>query len=826
MQNTPSGPEFIRLLRQAGVEADDRRLAEIVWLARLLTPEAEPPPAKLAPPGLKDEAGPWQEAKPESPAAAWGPIEIVTRSYREQRANEVFLNTAADAEGGIRVSRRRVAGVPALPDAEALGRALRPFQRRVRGPGPGPLDEVATVELAAESGLILPVRGPKRERWFDAAVVFEDRPAMVVWRETIREFRRLLERHGAFRDAQLWRIEFPDDDAEPRLLSFSGAARDLHALHDPSGRRLVFLFSDGVSAVWRDGRMRQAVAQWGARMPVVLVQVLSEAQWFRTAHGDPASRVRTARAGSPNERLEPEAAEAGGPRLPVVMPYPRSLGRWAAMLMNGGEAVPALELPAGPASPASVERAAARSNGEIEAEARLRSLTDPARKLVRYLSAVPLQTPVMRLIQRAMLPDSRVEHLAEIMLSGLIKRANPDRDVATLAEDEIDFDFIRDDLRDSLQRELRFGELDFVLRCVSDYVSDRTGSRCDLRALIADSQGPITVSREAFPFARIAARALALHGIRPAAGYGEIVEGRGTGWVRLSPFDFTTVSLDERGKQTRSPSFYARQFIENLGDGVALEMVETPGGEFLMGTSPKDADAARKEAKRQGASPDWIDAELPQHPVNVSPFYIGKFTITQAQWRAVAEWPKVERDLKPDPSRFKGDDRPVETVSWEDAQEFCARLRAKTGRAYRLPTEAEWEYACRAGTTTPFAFGETITPEIVNYDGNYPYAKAKKGEFRNETISVGSLGEANAFGLFDMHGNVWEWCEDVWHKNYEGAPTDGSAWLSGGDSSFRLLRGGSWLHLSIHCRSAYRDLNTPDLRVNDIGVRVVVARVS
>src|SRR5205085_7774301 len=123
---------------------------------------------------------------------------------------------------------------------------------------------------------------------------------------------------------------------------------------------------------------------------------------------------------------------------------------------------------------------------------------------------------------------------------------------------------------------------------------------------------------------------------------------------------------------------------------------------------------------------------------------------------------------------------------------FCARLRRATGHEYRLPSEAEWEYACRAGTTTPFAIGENITPDFVNYNGNYPYCKAQKGQYRERTVSVGSLGVANSWGLYDMHGNVCEWCDDIWAENYNRLPTDGSPNLSVGDMDLHVLRGGSW----------------------------------
>ncbi len=242
-------------------------------------------------------------------------------------------------------------------------------------------------------------------------------------------------------------------------------------------------------------------------------------------------------------------------------------------------------------------------------------------------------------------------------------------------------------------------------------------------------------------------------------------------------FEFETVTLDSNGNITSRRKAQARQLIEDLGNGVTLEMVEIPAGTFTMGSPGNEANRS--------------DDEGPPHDVSVGSFYMGKFEVTQAQWKAVAGLPKDYTELKSDPSYFKGNDRPVENVSWWEAMEFCTRLSRKTGNIYRLPTEAEWEYACRAGTTTPFAFGETITPDIVNYDGNHPYGSAPKGTYRRSTIDVGSLGVANGFGLYDMAGNAWEWCMDNWHGNYNGAPVDGSAW-GGGDTSYRVLRGGSW----------------------------------
>ncbi|MDD1424643.1 formylglycine-generating enzyme family protein, partial [Dolichospermum sp. ST_sed9] len=143
----------------------------------------------------------------------------------------------------------------------------------------------------------------------------------------------------------------------------------------------------------------------------------------------------------------------------------------------------------------------------------------------------------------------------------------------------------------------------------------------------------------------------------------------------------------------------------------------------------------------------------------------------------------------------------------------------RTGKNYRLPSEAEWEYACRAGTTTPFHFGETITTNLANYNGNYTYGGGIKGIYREETTEVGSFGVANNFGLYDMHGNVWEWCQDSWHSNYEGEPTDESAWLD--TEEYRMLRGGSWNYGPGLCRSAFRYYSYLDLNYHFIGFRVV-----
>ena len=221
-----------------------------------------------------------------------------------------------------------------------------------------------------------------------------------------------------------------------------------------------------------------------------------------------------------------------------------------------------------------------------------------------------------------------------------------------------------------------------------------------------------------------------------------------------------------------------------------LTLIEIPAGSFLMGSPPDE--------------PERLDDEGPQHKVKLESFFISQTPITQAQWRAVAAWQPLPaerwgRNLNPDPSNFQTregqaegevrlfegeantDNRPVERVSWLDAIEFCNRLSQRTGRTYTLPSESQWEYACRAGRAKPFYFGDTISTKLANYDGKYAYAGGPQGVNREQTTPVGVFS-ANAWGLHDMHGNVWEWCLDVWHASYDlgqqKAPGDGSPWLN------------------------------------------------
>jgi len=259
-------------------------------------------------------------------------------------------------------------------------------------------------------------------------------------------------------------------------------------------------------------------------------------------------------------------------------------------------------------------------------------------------------------------------------------------------------------------------------------------------------------------------------------------------------FEFDVITVDAYGKENSRTKSFARFFAEDLGNSIVLEMVYIPGGTFMMGS-------LNNEEGR-------YDYESPQHQVTVPAFYAGKYPITQGQWQAVMG------------NKFNDEKRPIVSIWWDKAVEFCGQLSQKTGKKYRLLSEAEWEYACRARTTTPFHFGQTITPEFVNYQGNRPYANAPTGLYRQERTDVGNF-PPNAFGLYDMHGNVCEWCSDRWHSNYNGAPTDGSSWETGTGND-RVLRGGSWYHNAVLCRSAMRNWDATGSLYTFLGFRVAL----
>ena len=277
----------------------------------------------------------------------------------------------------------------------------------------------------------------------------------------------------------------------------------------------------------------------------------------------------------------------------------------------------------------------------------------------------------------------------------------------------------------------------------------------------------------------------------------------------LSTLEFDTITLKQAGQVKQAQKRTAQYFAEPVGEAEPLAMVAIPEGQFWMG-------ASRSELEAKGH-------EFPRHQVRVGNFFISQSPVTQAQWAAVAALSRVNRELNPEPAYFQGQDRPVDSVSWLEAMEFCDRLSQRTGRRYQLPSEAQWEYACRAGTQTPFHTGETITGQFANYVSSYTYRAEPAETYQQMTSPVKSVVAANAFGLHDMHGNVWEWCADSWHANYKGAPTNGQAWVTAHQpqAQRRTIRGGSWMDRPASVRSASRSGYRASALNRTIGFRVV-----
>jgi formylglycine-generating enzyme required for sulfatase activity len=271
----------------------------------------------------------------------------------------------------------------------------------------------------------------------------------------------------------------------------------------------------------------------------------------------------------------------------------------------------------------------------------------------------------------------------------------------------------------------------------------------------------------------------------------------------------------------------------SLPEGLSMEVVQIPKGSFQRGTAPEEVErwVSRLPVYLQSQARTWLSWETPVRPVTVESFWLGKYPVTQKQWRTVSMNLPQESHYLPiytwenrKATVARDDERPVTNVTWLEAYEFCARLSVYTGRDVRLPSEAEWEYACRGGTTMPFNFPQDEAPdeELLNYNGAFPDAA---GLHRWRTVkgpsAVGHVGGPNPFGLFDMHGNVWEWCTDAWRETYKGLPTDGSP-VRGPKELLRVARGGSWSSFACVCRSASRARFLYNEYFDDLGFRIAV----
>ena len=841
------------------MELSDENIADSIWLALQMgtveTPEKPKPKHEDKPEQLPII---FEESDPQPVTEKEPQVSVVTEESIDQTPEKPPVKGVAF----------QTPAAPALQNVLELGRALRPLMRKVPSLSRKVLDEEETVNVIAERDIWLPVTKPEPERWLDLELVVEESSSAFIWRETVNEMQEVLETQGAFRNVRVWSL-LSSNTKKLKLVRRHNSGKPRQRQHShrelihSNQRGVVIFVSDCTSKIWQNGTIHHWLKVWSEKNPTTVLQLFPEYLWDSTQLGAGSKFFGTAIApGVPNPRLVLENLPPWIPIdwknalvLPVILPEPELLKSWCRMVSGAGNTrVPIFLFDLSVKEQFSQKQEHSppelpTPKKEISPTTRVRKFlattSITAQRLAGMMAAAPVNLSVVNLIRKTLLEEATTVHVAEVYMGGLLAPTDS-------KDDEPTYEFLPG-VRRELNQAMGRNETTAVLDAISEYIAERIDRPIrSFRALLTLLPQYEEKDREkVLPFAQVAVDVLENLGgeyaefakkvaqnIRPVPEPPIVEPGevRPEPQIQIDTFDVAFIEVQETvtfefdvARLEKRRSELLRLFgyrwvikkqrgqvtgiVEDLGNGIKLEMVEIPPGKFLMG-SPED------ELERDSD-------EGPQHEVNISAFLMGRYPITEGQWKAIVDnVPKIERDLESNPSYFKGDDRPVEQVSWYDAVEFCARLSKYTGRNYGLPSEAQWEYACRAGTTTPFHFGETITTDLANYNGNYTYGQGTKGKSREETTPVGSFEVANAFGLYDMHGNVREWCEDDRHDNYEGAPNDGSPWLSGNQNATKhttkVTRGGSWYDFPRGCRSADRSDYVSDVTDdNDIGFRLV-----
>ncbi|WP_322745572.1 formylglycine-generating enzyme family protein [Plectonema radiosum] len=826
MSDEPSS-KFEKLIATLGekLELTGREISDILWLAQqyqTTTDKTSHTPVEKESPTsdkISAEKNTTPRDTPATPVTPPPPSEPQIPVYAQSSRS-----TSSTTFG--KTLEIKVPDAPGLREPLKLARAIRPLIQKIDSETEVILDEAATANRIAKEGIRIPVFQPAQEPAFDLMLVVDESSTMIFWRKTIQELQKLLEVQGAFRDVQVWGLLTNKEENIYLQRGIGKTARKHRHYHprslvDPSGKRLILVASDCIADIWHNGKAFAMLKVWTKNHPVAIIQMLPQWLWQRTGLSLGAKvQFSSLTPRIPNQDLLikkillwDDIDFATGTKIPIFTLQEESARTWSKMIGGRSDAhVTGFVFPKD-FTPFTIPEEDSPSP-EIETTAEItsnfrRTASPIARKLASLLSAAPIITlPIVRIIQKQMLKQSQQVHVAEVFLGGIIKRKQEIEITSETNPDDIEFDFISEEVRNSFLDAAPVSDSLEIIEAISKHFAknlDKTLS--EFNALLREPQ-KVTDKKndenndkkiennknieDIKPFALLSAKILK----RLGGAYIEFAEEIERNWqsintetIPLTPFNFEVVTVNRRGEETKREPKTAKYFTENIlpspiarrgaGGEVILEMVYIPGGTFMMG-SPEG---------------EGSDDEKPQHEVTVPAFFMGKYQITQEQWYSVANLPQIERELKPEPSNFKGEENqknnlPVEEVSWYDAEEFCKRLSQHTGKQYRLPSEAEWEYACRAGTITPFHFGETITGELANYDASRTFADESEREYRKKTTSVDQFSP-NAFGLHDMHGNVWEWCNDTWHNNYESAPNDGGSWIDDNDET-RVLRGGSW----------------------------------
>ncbi|MEO0933618.1 MAG: SAV_2336 N-terminal domain-related protein, partial [Cyanobacteria bacterium J06641_2] len=525
----------IGAFKDLGFDLDDREIADILWLSVQMGRSQSSPLPQLQ----QQTPASTPEITSTLPQSTLDPNQNSPKSSnkREGSAN-VYPQPSQDTKQTPSGLPIKVPTAQALRNQLAISRSLKPFKRRTPSKSEFILDETATAERIAEEKLLLPVMRPAPERWLELALVIDEGASMMLWKQTIKEFKQLLERHGAFRDVRTWGL-FISEDSKVWLRSRTGSVSRQKKLHnpreliDPNGRRLFVIISDCVSPAWRNGTITKALAAWASTSPMTIIQVLPECLWERSALGIADSiLLRSLAPGVPNQQLIMTALDlldesdvVNKLKVPVVTLEPESLKNWAWMVAGAGDVQTKGFLLAPDTEIFDIGDESTENNRvELSAKQRLQrfrlTASPMARKLAGLLAAAPVSLPVVRLVRQTMLPQSSQVHVAEVFLGGILKPLSPINE--GVDADKIQYDFV-DGVRDLLLDAVPLTESTEVLRKVSEYVAQRAGLSVDeFTAMLVnpglvvdDSSG--TLLR---PFAQVTAKVLRRFGGK----YAELAE--------------------------------------------------------------------------------------------------------------------------------------------------------------------------------------------------------------------------------------------------------------------------------------------------------------
>jgi formylglycine-generating enzyme required for sulfatase activity len=678
-----------------------------------------------------------------------------------------------DKVNGDEGEKIEIPAVRYLDDALLLERALRPLIYKSPLQNTRILDEAETTKFIAEQDIWLPIFRDSARSWFEILLIVDKSPTMVIWDGLVAEWRNLLQRHVAFSVIHEFSFEYEKDRV--KLCIHSNRYCKPTELVDYTGNKIILIISDCMSSAWYSGEITKFLEIWEKSNPIAIINVLPQRLWHLS--GLSSARKTDLRAISPglaNNKLiiyDSKKSSIKSVKVPVFNLDEEDLNLWANSIMgkNKDWISGFIFKPSDSVEQKDYFNQITNQINEMKkpsAEDRIQRFysnsSDMARELAMLLALVPLSLPVMRLVQHTALKESKLVHLAEFFLSGLIKK-----------EHAGECEYIEYEFHDGVRQILldKYLNMDIkkdVFKKTTEYLHQNFGSPLSFKAYLLDPDNfdrkskKVKIDPKHRQFAYIAEQVLKSINKGTRNIYEDLME-----YPKLRSF---------------------RHKLEDETYGPM--MVKLIASKFIMGSS------------------EGYPREKPEHNVRINKvFAIGKYAITIDEYFKFCNSQNIKWDYKS--YKTENAKHPVTYADWHDAKRYCQWLSEQTGHLYRLPTEAEWEYACRAGSTGKWCFGDS--KEQLK---DYAWYDENSG---SKTHPVGEK-KPNQFGLYDMHGNVWEWCEDGWHESYNESPDDSDEWSS--KNNDKLLRGGSCDYNTDFCRNSFRYRGAPDLRYMNIGFRV------